>query len=386
MTTFHAIEILFWVCIAAGVYSYVGLPFLALLRGLLFNKPFAESYDSYPSITICIAAYNEEAVIRDKLENTFSCDYPRDRIQVLVASDGSTDKTEQIVQGFDNKCVQLIALPRGGKNSALTQCVPKAQHDILVFTDADVLLEKNALKNITAPFADEDVGCVAGDFRYGGAKNTNDGEHVYWGFERWMKVLQTRGGSITSATGQLYALRRNYFTPIEKGVTDDFFTSVQAKRHGKRIIFQASARSYGIGVDVTEKEFIRKIRTITAGLKGVWAVRDLCNPCKHGFYAIQLFSHKVARRLTALPLVAQFVILLFIVDLSLWYLAFFLAQLTLHLFALVGFVLRHTRMGKAKIFVLPYYFDVVLLSAFIALYNIAVDHQQDLWSPQRSHT
>lgn len=372
----------FWLCIAILAYAYLGFPLLTFLRGLGSPGPDGPAGGT-PSVSVCIAAYNEEAMIAAKLENLLECGYPRERLQIIVASDGSSDRTAAIAEGFRNEGVLVLDLPRGGKNLALNAAVAAATGEILVFTDADVRLEKDALRRLVAPFEDAGVGCVAGDFRYARRGRVNEGEQAYWNFDRKMKEWQMRAGGITSATGQLYALRGIYFRPLMRGVTDDFFTSVQARVHGKRIVFAAGARAYGPGADSTRKEFKRKVRVMTAGLKGVWEARGLLNPFRHGYYAWQLFSHKVLRRLAALPFLGQTLALLFLAEKQPygWILG---AQGAFHLAALAGFFLGRTRLARFKPLMLPCFFDMVLASVIVALAKLILEHQEDLWSPERA--
>jgi len=371
----------FWLCLALLVYAYLGFPLLTFLRAFGKRRP-ASAAGGTPSISVCIAAYNEESLIAAKLKNLLECDYPRHRLQIIVASDGSSDRTVVIADGFRSEGVFVLELPRGGKNIALNAAVAVATGEVLVFTDADVRLEKDALRRLVAPFEDTEVGCVAGDFHYALHGEVNEGEQAYWNFDRKMKEWQMRAGGITSATGQLYALRRKYFRPLIRGVTDDFYTSVQAQVHGKRIVFAADARAYGPGAENTRKEFKRKVRVTTAGLKGVWEVRGLLNPFRHGYYAWQLFSHKVLRRLAALPFLGQTVALPFLASKPFygWILG---VQGAFHLVALAGFLLGRTRLVRFKPLMLPCYFDMVLAAVIVALAKLGLEHQEDLWSPQR---
>ncbi len=375
-------EGLFWICLVTLSYAYLGFPLLTFFRSIGKPTP-AKTKGPFPSVSICIAAHNEESVIRGKLENIFTCEYPAHKLEIIVASDGSVDKTAAIVKTFRSLGVVLLDLPRSGKNLALNAAVAAATGDILIFTDADVSLEKDAMEKLVSPFGDASVGCVAGDFRYARQSGSNGGEHTYWDFDRKMKEWQMRAGSVTSATGQLYALRRSFYRPLPRGVTDDFVTSVQARIHGKRIVFAGDARSHGIGVDSAKKEFKRKVRVLTAGLKGVWLTRELLNPFHHGYYAWQLFSHKVLRRLAVLPVLGQTLALAFLALNGSTYAWLLILQGAFHAAALAGFFLGKTRLGKLKPLMLPCYFDMLMLATLFALWKLAREHQEDLWSPQR---
>ena len=204
--------IVFWVAAAMAVYTYFLFPLLVLVRGWLFRRPYREAC-TLPRVSIVIACHNEEANIEKKLHNLFALDYPADRLQIIIASDGSTDATEDVAARFSDR-VLLLRLPRRGKAAALNAAVARAVGDILVFSDANSMYDPDAIRMLTRPFADEQVGGVAGDQRYNkrrSAASIQDGECRYWSFDRWLKQQQSRAGSVTSATGAIYAIRRELF-------------------------------------------------------------------------------------------------------------------------------------------------------------------------------
>lgn len=374
---------LFWGSVGFILYVYFGFPILLALRGLLRAKAIRRDITHTPTVTMIIVGHNEANVIREKLENVFALDYPQEQLEVIFASDGSFDSTEEIVAQYEPR-VKLVQQPRQGKNLTLNTAVSAAQGEILFFSDADSMLPPDALRHLVAPFADKSVGGVGGDYRYPTALKEGFGERLYWRFDRLLKRMQSAGGSMTSATGQIYAIRRSLFKPAPMSVTDDFHTSTQVPAAHYRLVFEPRAVAYGPIAPSTKAEFRRKVRSVSRGIRGVWTVRHLLNPVRYGFYAIQLLSHKLLRRLIGLP-----VILMFISAPLLWKYGWFyqtaaVGQLLFHGAAAIGYLLSSKRIGQWKIFSLPLYFDMVYVAALIAVYNLLTGKRYDIWGAERA--
>jgi len=376
---------MFWGAVGVILYTYIGFPLLLLARALLRPRPVRRGAET-PSLSIIIVAHNEAEYIVQKLDNALAQDYPHDKLEIIVASDGSTDGMNELVEAYPAPEVRLLAGPRRGKNPTLNIAVAAARGDILVFTDADSMLAPNSLRNLVAPFADPEVGGVCGDYRYPSKAKGGSGERTYWNYDRILKQLQTRGGNVTSATGQLYAIRRALFQPVASGVTDDFFTSVRVPSAHRRLIFEPGAVVTGPLAASEGAEFKRKVRIMTRGLNSVWLSRHLMNPAEYGFYALQVFSHKLLRRLIALPL-----LVLAIAAPLLWargwiYKLATLGQVALHGLALIGFLLRDRSIGRLKIFSLPFFFDMVYSASLLAIVNVFRGKRQDIWVTERATT
>ena len=238
------------------VYTYLGFPILLALRGLLAPQPTHHG-DETPTVSMIIAAYNEANVITDKLDNTFALSYPLTQIEIIVASDGSDDNTNELVAAYANSqpTLRLLSLPRQGKNATLNEAVAVARGDILVFSDADCMLPSETLTHLIAPFSDDTVGGVAGNFHYTSHHNEGGGERAYWRIDRLLKTLQHRSGTVTSATGQLYAIRRKLFTAVPPDVTDDFYISAQVHSAHQRLVFAQNARAYSAVAATADAEF-----------------------------------------------------------------------------------------------------------------------------------
>jgi cellulose synthase/poly-beta-1,6-N-acetylglucosamine synthase-like glycosyltransferase len=281
----------------------------------------------------------------------------------------------------------MLLLPRVGKAIALNTAIEHARGEILVFSDANSIYATDAIARLTAPFADPSVGGVAGNQRYLNSRSNNlsqSGEKNYWNFDRLMKIYESRSGNVISATGAIYAIRRSLFQPIIDGVTDDFYTSTAVIEQGFRLVFEPEAISYEpVSADASH-EFRRKVRIMTRGLSAVIARRRLLNPMRYGFYALQLFSHKVLRRLVVFPLLVALITSLVLAASHPFYALAAAAQVAFYGMALVGFFLRGRRSRLLKIATIPFYFSLVNAAALMAALNILRGNRIALWEPRRA--
>lgn len=378
--------ILFWATVAVIVFTYILFPAIVFVRGRLVRKPY-KSAEITPPITMVIAAHNEAANIGAKLDNILAMDYPREQLEVIIASDGSNDGTNEIVQGYAARNVRLLALPRQGKAPALDAAVAHARGDVLVFSDANSMYHPQALRALARPFADPEVGGVAGNQVYTSKKSeslSGDGEQSYWSFDRKMKQSQSKSGNAISATGAIYAIRRSLFRGVPVGVTDDFAVSTDVIAQGYRLVFAPDAIAYEPVAGTGSVEFGRKVRVITRGLRGVLVVRrELLNPMRYGFYAFQLFAHKVLRRLVVFPLLLLLILSPLLWSAGLIYQLATLAQLAFYGCALLGLLLKDKRLGRLKLFTIPFFFCMVNVASLIAAINLIRGHRIDFWEPQR---
>jgi len=386
-------ELVFWGAIAMAAWTYVLFPACLWLRARLRPRLYRVG-DATPGVSLVICAYNEEASLRARLENALALDYPSDRLEVIVASDGSTDDTNAIVRGFASRGVRLLALPRQGKIPALNTAVAAARGEVLVFSDANSSYESGALRALLRPFADPGVGGVAGDQRYLRAVQLPDGgegERAYWDLDRLLKRWQSAAGSVTSSTGAIHAIRRELFRNVPSGVTDDFWISTNVVAQGRRLVFANDAAAWEPATPASGSEFRRKVRVITRGLRAVWLMRELLNPLRHGFYSVQLFSHKVLRRLAIVPMAAILLATPWLWDAGALYRGAALAQLVFYLAAALGALLPPLEASTpgwarrlVKLLALPTFFCMANAAAGLAAWNVARGHRIDSWEPQRS--
>jgi len=378
-------RLLFWSAAGTLTYTYVLFPLLVIVRRALRPRPHRRA-EITPSVTMIIAAHNEAASIGGKLENLLSIDYPEDRLEVVIASDGSDDGTDEIVGRYGERGIRLLSLPRLGKAAALNAAVTEAHGEILVFSDANSIYALDALRALVRPFADPEVGGVAGDQRYLAgdlADAIAAGEERYWDFDRRLKAAESGAGNAISATGAIYAVRRSLFRPVPPGVTDDFYTSTGVIALGYRLVFAADAVAYEPVATTGEIEFGRKVRVMTRGLRGVLLRRSLLDPRRHGFYALQLFTHKVLRRTMALPLLA-----LAVTSPLLWrrgalYRAATVAQTAFYALGAAGILLAARPLGRRQALALPAFFTLVNFASLRAVWTLLRGRNIDRWEPKR---
>jgi glycosyltransferase involved in cell wall biosynthesis len=376
---------LFWSSAWVLAYAYAGFPLIAAVRGVLRPRPVARDASHTPRVSLIVAAYNESAAIADKIENTLALDYPRARLEVIVASDGSTDATNAIAQGYTAAGIRLLALPRRGKNPTLNAAVAAARGDVLVFTDADAMLTADALRHLIAPFADPEVGAVAGERRQADHRESR-ARRVGWTFRRGLRQLLSRGGSVTAAEGQIHALRRELFRPIPPDGGDDFFISAQAIVAHRRLVYEPRAVSYPLpGSSALCAPFRRKVRQTEHWLQALWNVRGVLNPREHGFYAFQLVSHKLLRRLTFAPLLSMALTAPTLMTRGRVYRMATIAQAGFHGAAVLGLILQDRQVPGRRLLSAPLRFDMPHAAALVAVVELlrGREHSGTSWAPPR---
>jgi cellulose synthase/poly-beta-1,6-N-acetylglucosamine synthase-like glycosyltransferase len=379
----------FWASLASVGYAYVGFPMVAVVRGLLRRE---ERFDhaATPTVSVVIAAHNEGAVISSKLENILALDYPRDRLAVVVASDGSKDETAARVLAARSDRVRLLDLPRRGKGPTLNDAVAASSGEILVFTDADVVTPPEAMRHLIAPFADPRVGAVAAEKRDRDHGDTGTAR-ASWRARRTVRRMLSRGGSVSGAQGHLYALRRELYRPLPPDVVDDFAIPAQALLAGRRLVYAPGAVVSPLpGAFATDAprtvQFRRRVRLTALWLRALWAVRELLNPLRHGFFAFQLLSHKLLRRLLFFPLIALVPASAALRHRDRLYGAAMVGQLAFHGVALLAAALPRRRGRAWRVLRAPYRFDVPHAAAAVAVARLTRGRDPDdtAWTPQRA--
>ena len=258
-----------------------------------------------------------------------------------------------------------------------------ARGEILVFTDADVILDFDALRQLVQSFADPRVGVVAGDFTYLRGSVFSIAERLYWKINSFWKMLQSRGGDVTSAAGTLYGIRSELYRPIPERVVDDFFESVQVVRSGHRLVFDPLVRCRSAPASLAGLEYQRKVRIISRGLHAVWLLRDVCNPFRYGFYAVQVLTHKLLRRLSFLFFFSILAVLPFLAPLSTLYQILWIGELVFLISAGTGFVFRHHKGVWGKVFLLPFYILMINVAAFHGVILFVFNRLPNYWLPPR---
>lgn len=377
-------RVVFWLAASLVGYTYVGFPVVVLARAALRPRPYGRAPIT-PTVSVLIAARNEAEVIAGKVDNLLGLDYPVERIEIVVASDGSEDATVAHARSRGDPRVRVLDLERLGKAGVLNAAAAAASGEVLVFTDANSMLEPGALRALLTPFADPEIGGVAGDQRYlprGREAAVAMGERGYWSLDRALKSAESRAGNVISATGALYAVRRELFAPLPAGVTDDFALSTGVIAQNRRLVFEPGAVAWEPVGASAGAEFGRKVRVMTRGLNAVLLRRELLDPRRHGFYALQLFSHKVLRRLMAVPLIVLGAGGAALARRGRPYRLAFCAEALVVLLGGAGTLLeRRRRCGP--LLALPAYFCLVNLASLRAVSNVIGRRGIASWEPRR---
>jgi len=377
-------QIIFWLSVAALFYVYVGYQILVYLVSLAFPKRIKRA-EFEPQVTILITAYNEEKAIRQKLENTLKIDYPQDKLEILVASDGSTDKTDEIVKEFASKGVRLFRQEgRVGKTITQNNAVEKAKGDIILFSDATTDYKTDVLREILPNFADEQIGCVAGKLVYvdTSASNVGKGAQKYWNYETFLKESESRACSLIGASGCLYAVRKSAYKPMYAEACSDFLICTVLYEQGLRSIYEPKAVCTEDTNQKTNKEMRMRVRVISQTFTDLWRNRKMLNPLRSGFYAVELISHKVLRY--AVPL---FLLLIFgsnavLMVHSTFFEIIFLLQTAFYLLAFISWTFE--RMGaKIGVFAIPHYFVLANLASAVGFYKFLRGERYANWEPIR---
>ncbi|MDH4187432.1 MAG: glycosyltransferase family 2 protein, partial [Nitrospira sp.] len=290
------VEVGFWSSVGLIIYAYAGYP-LALSVLSLWKRRRVEKAAAYPPVTFIITAYNEEMRIAEKLENTLKLTYPRFVLEIFVASDCSSDRTDEIVKSYADKGIRLVrATARKGKEAAQKLAVDVATGEILIFSDVATILPENALSNIVKNFHDQTVGCVSSVDRFVDQDGRVSGEGVYVKYEMFLRSLETRVNSLVGLSGSFFAARSVVCKQAwSDDLQSDFNTVLNSMRMGLRGVADSDSPAYYKNIADERKEFDRKVRTVLRGISVFMKSLGMVNPMRYPLFAWQLISHKLCR-------------------------------------------------------------------------------------------
>jgi poly-beta-1,6-N-acetyl-D-glucosamine synthase len=396
-------ELLFWLCMALVWYTYLGygavLYALVLVQRLFRGRrPTPDEHasdDHWPEVSLVVAAYNEENWIANKVANHLALDYPEGKLHHIIITDGSDDRTPEIARSFPG--IEVYHEPeRRGKIAAVHRVMPFLKTPIVVFTDANTLLNPEAIRRIVRHYTDPQVGAVAGEKRV--QMSSSDaahaaGEGIYWKYESLLKHLDSELYSVVGAAGELFSIRRELYFPVpEDTVIEDFFMTLTIAKGGHRVVYEPEAYAVeGPSASVPE-ELKRKIRIAAGGLQAIGRLKELLNPFKYGVLSFQYVSHRVLRwTLTPLALLGVLVFNFWLVSpetdqwLAPWiYRVSLLAQLLFYVLAITGYFLEKRKV-KVKAFFIPYYFFVMNYAVFAGFWRNLRGKQTVLWEKAERH-
>lgn len=374
----------FWAVVGVVVYVYAGYPML--IWGLARLRPnLVRRGDALPSVAFVIAAYNEEDAIAGKLENALAIDYPADRFEIVVVSDGSTDRTDEIVTSRFGDRVRLLALGgRFGKTIGQNRAVEATTGEVIVFSDATTMYRPDTVRRLVAPLSDPAVGCVAGWIVMGkeGDEAVVEGRAAYADYEQWIREQESRFASILGASGAAYAVRRDVYTPLPADVISDMAQVIKVVAQGRRAVIEPTAVAYEAGESRgLREELERRTRIIVRGLRAQWYLRDFFHPLRHPWFCFQILSHRLLRLAMAPFMASLFVTNLFLLDRP-FFRFVMLGQVGFYAMTVLGWLLE--RAGRStRLLRLPFYFCAVNLAPLLAVRDIMRGETRAVWDTKR---
>ncbi|MCI4671017.1 MAG: glycosyltransferase family 2 protein [Bacteroidia bacterium] len=378
-------KLLFWVSLLLLLYTYLGYGLvLWLLRKL---KPAKEvppiEEEELPELTFLVAAYNEEDIIKEKIENTFTLDYPREKIQYLFVTDGSNDRTGEIISSFPE--IQWEHRDeRKGKISAVNRVMPLAKTSITIFSDANAMLNKSALRNIVKHYQNPQIGAVAGEKRVNALEKdsaSSAGENLYWRYESTLRKWDGELNSVMGAAGELFSIRTELHEDVaEDSLIEDFIMTMKLLRNGYKIAYAPDAFASEDASANTSEELKRKVRISAGGLQASWRLRDLMNPFKYPLTSFQFLSHRVFRwTLAPLSLLVLLIVHpILAINEGGFYLYTLIGHALFYVLALLGALLARKNI-KIKVAFVPYYFLMMNTSVFMGLNRLIRGRQTTIW-------
>ncbi|HBF13195.1 MAG TPA: hypothetical protein DDW49_07400 [Deltaproteobacteria bacterium] len=380
-------EAILFISLFLPVYTYFIYPFILVIWGLFSNPKYQRDDAFTPSLTLLISAYNEEKVIKDKLENSLALNYPKEKLEIIVASE-STDTTNQIVQQYIDKGIILKAYSgRLGKSATLYRTLPETSGDIIVFSDANALYRPESLRKLARHFIDPSVGCVIGSLQYHSPNRSvgAKGEMLYWAYDLLLRKMANRiRGLIPGINGSIFALRKNLYLPIRQDRGDDFELCTRAGIHGHAVLLEPEAIAEEIASETDKQQFKRKVRLVRWNLTSslLLLVEALKN--KKWAIAFQLTSHRLLRYWIPIFLFLALASTAILASGSKSFTLLLLLQVIFYGMGLLSLMASFLKLRLPSFLLIPSYFLMVNSAAAIALFNSGLGRiQTSTWQKQR---
>ena len=380
----NTMQFLFWLSLGIVFYTFFGYgALITLLAWLKPKKAIPELMEEdLPEVTLLIAAYNEEAIICEKLRNSLNLDYPADKLKIAVVTDGSDDKTPDMVRQFET--VNLFHQPaRKGKIAAVNRIMPLIDSPITVFTDANVMINPEGLKLMVRHFQSNLVAAVSGEKRI--VVRDQDavsakGEGLYWRYESFLKQKDAAWNSLVGAAGELFAIRTHLFEPVANNtIIEDFMITMGLVTSGYKVAYEPKATASELASANTKEEMKRKVRIAAGGIQAVFKLARLLNPIRYGKLCFQYVSHRVLRwTLMPLSLLVALISAAWQYDTHWFFQWALLLQIAFYGAAIVGFFKRH-QAEKSKLFQVPYYFTFMHVCVIRGWIRYASGNQKVTW-------
>ena len=379
------IEIIFWLCVMGVIYIYIGYPVMIKFFSIYCQKTVIEGRCE-PTVSILIAAYNEEKDIRLTIQNKIDLDYPKNKLEVIVVSDESEDNTDKIVESFSNAEIPVKLVrqqPRQGKTSGLNLIVPQAQGEILVFSDAKSIYQADALRHLVKNFSDPETGYVTGKMIYVNEDGSivGDGCSAYMKYENIIRSCETSIGSVIGVDGGIDAMRTTLYKPLNADQLPDFVQPLKVIEQGYKVAYESKAILKENTVSDSDQEYRMRVRV---ALRAMWALYDmkhLMNPFRFGLFSLQLISHKLMRYFAFIPLIVLFGLNVVLFSDNVLYQVLMILQCLLYILACTGFLLR--KKSSSSVFLtLPYYFLLLNVASAHAFFRYLKKEKQVIWKPR----
>jgi len=349
--------------------------------------------DYFPNVSLVIAAYNEEKVIEEKIKNSLNIDYPKNKFEIIIFSDSSTDSTDKIIKKYKNNRVKLLRIEgRRGKTFCQNEAVKLAQGEIIIFSDANSFYEPEAIKKIIGNFSNKDVGCVVGELKYGKSFNNHDkkiviGENIYWKYDQILKRLESKVSSLVAANGAIYALRKNIYEPLDSTMTSDLIEPLKLIKKGYKTLYMPEAIAWESTAENPQEEFRRRVRIVTrctySFLKDK-SLHNLLNPFRYGIFAVQLWSHRILRWFSGIFLILIFLLNILLLNNGYIFNILMIIQLFFYLIALWGFINEKLfNKQSPKIPCVVYYFCLSCIAMMYGVVSALVGKKMITWETIR---
>lgn len=373
------LEYLFISSILFVSYAYFGYPLSLIMMSLFVNKKVFKR-TIHPKVTIIITAFNEEKRIQEKIENTLALEYPANKLEIIIASDASTDNTDRIIQNYKYSGVILLRVnERRGKENAQMTAVKSATGEILIFTDTATLINKDGIKNIVSNFADRTIGCVSSEDCMLKEDGHKAGEGAYVKYEMWLRRLESRVNSLVGLSGSFFAARKEVCKDFSSVLQSDFRTVLNSVKLGLRGVSEQNAIGYYKNLAKDENEFDRKVRTVIRGLTVLFQHLELLNILRYGIFSYQMICHKLLRWTVPMFLIIAFFTNMILSVNSYGYMFIFVCQVLFYGFAL--FVKLMDWKLNHPVLKIPIYFSIVNLSILVAWYKYIRGQRIVIWAP-----
>ncbi len=379
-------ELIFWFSVTILIYVYAGYPVLVYLLSRYFGRQLVRQ-EIEPSVSIVIAAFNEQDVINQTVENKLAQQYPSDKLEVVIISDGSTDNTDrqvlQLCERYPGRVRLLRQEPRAGKTSALNMALKELRGEIVVFSDANSMYAEDSIRKLVRNFADPSVGYVTGKMVYvrQGGSATEEGCSSYMRYENFLRQQETAIGSIVGVDGGIDAVRKNLYVPMRADQLPDFVLPLQVVTKMYRVVYEPDAILREPALASGDAEYRMRVRVSLRALWALWDMRHLFNASRYGFFSMQLVSHKLLRYLVFVFLITAVVSNLAIVREGVVYQLGLLAQAAFYALAIWGYA--KSRAGvRSRAGYLPYYFMLLNLASAQAFCKFIAGKKQVIWEPR----